>query len=119
MPGVEHRGLYTEEQINPVFWDKRHLDLQCESIAKLGEYLDGWEGFEFIDLRCIGEWIENYVSGKYDLGTLGQWQQLTAIADVPIDAATAHLAIGKGAHSTSIDATIRLDDVKLELIEAP
>ncbi|MBC8443103.1 DUF4832 domain-containing protein [PVC group bacterium] len=66
-----------------------------------------------------GKWIENYVSGKYDLSELGTWQQLTVIADVPMNAASAHLAIEKGAYSTPITATMRLDDVKLELLEAP
>jgi len=66
-----------------------------------------------------GKWIENYVSGKYDLTKLGTWQQLTAIADLSPDAASAHLAIEKGAYSTPIAVTVRLDDVKLELLEAP
>ncbi len=66
-----------------------------------------------------GNWIENYSSNRYDLSRPGTWQPLTVIADVPINAATAHLAIEKGAHSTPIRATIRLDDVKLELIESP
>ena len=61
VPGVQHKGIYEKEQINPVFWDERYLDLQCEFIAKLGEYLDGREGFEFIDLRCIGEWGEMHL----------------------------------------------------------
>jgi len=61
VPGVKHKGIYEPEQINPVFWDERYLDLQCEFIAKLGAYLDGREGFEFIDLRCIGEWGEMHL----------------------------------------------------------
>jgi len=62
VPSVTHRGLYTEEQINPVFWDEGYLDLQCELIAELGAYLDGREGFEFIDVRCIGEWGEMHLA---------------------------------------------------------
>jgi len=37
------------------------LVLYCEFIAKLGEYLDGREGFEFIDMRGIGEWGEMHL----------------------------------------------------------
>ncbi len=53
VPGVDHVGLYVDHQVDPVFWDERYLDLYCEFIAKLGEYLDGREGFEFIDMRGI------------------------------------------------------------------
>ena len=61
VPGVKHVGIYAKEQINPVFWDERYLDLQCEFIAKFGEYLDGREGLEFLDIRCIGEWGEMHL----------------------------------------------------------
>ena len=62
VPGVTHRGLDGKDQINPVFWDERYLDLQCAFIARLGKYLDGRPGFEFIDLRCIGEWGELHLA---------------------------------------------------------
>ena len=61
VPSVEHVGLYVDHQVDPVFWDKKYLDLYCEFIAKLGEYLDGREGFEFIDMRGIGEWGEMHL----------------------------------------------------------
>ncbi|MCD6362186.1 MAG: DUF4832 domain-containing protein, partial [Armatimonadetes bacterium] len=61
VPGVDHVGLYVEHQFDPVFWDERYLDLYCEFVAKLGEYLDGREGFEFIDMRGIGEWGEMHL----------------------------------------------------------
>ncbi|MDY0167362.1 MAG: carbohydrate binding domain-containing protein [Thermoguttaceae bacterium] len=66
-----------------------------------------------------GKWIENYSSERYDLRRMGTWQPMTVVADVPLHAASAHLAIEKGAYSTPIRATIRLDNVKLELIESP
>ncbi|MDZ7616606.1 MAG: carbohydrate binding domain-containing protein, partial [Patescibacteria group bacterium] len=66
-----------------------------------------------------GKWLENYSSDPYDLKRKGTWQPLTVVADVPMNAASAHLAIEKGAHSVPIRATIRLDDVKLEMIESP
>ncbi|MDY0167363.1 MAG: hypothetical protein RBS80_12515 [Thermoguttaceae bacterium] len=58
VPGVRHTGLYVDEQINPVFWDDRYLDLMDKLIEKLGEHLDGKEGLEFVDMRSIGEWGE-------------------------------------------------------------
>ena len=65
------------------------------------------------------KWIDNYGSGKYDMKRVGEWQRLEALADVPANARTIHLAVEKGAFATPIEATIRLDDVKLELLEAP
>ena len=61
VPGVDHVGLYADHQLDPVFWDDRYLGLYCEFVAKLGEYLDGREGFEFIDMRGIGEWGEMHL----------------------------------------------------------
>ena len=66
-----------------------------------------------------GRWLANYNSGRYDLAGLGTWQRLEAVADVPVDAGTADLAIEKGAHDTPTAAMIRLDEVKLELTESP
>ena len=62
VPGVKHVGLYTPEQIDPVFWDSRYLDVQCEFIRQLGKYLDGRPGLEFIDIGCIGEWGEMHLA---------------------------------------------------------
>ncbi len=62
VPGVHHVGLYTPDQIDPVFWDDRYLDIQCAFIKKLGEYLDGRPGLEFIDIGCIGEWGEMHLA---------------------------------------------------------
>ena len=41
VPGVTHLALRGHEQVNPVFWDDLYLDLYCEFIRRLGEYLDG------------------------------------------------------------------------------
>jgi len=69
VPGVRHVGLYAEEQINPVFWDERYLDLQCEFIQRLGRYLNGREGLEFVDIGSIGEWGEMHLG----LHMPGRW----------------------------------------------
>lgn len=46
VPSVTLKGLYTDEQIDPVFWDDRYLAIQERFIADLGKYLDGRPGLE-------------------------------------------------------------------------
>jgi hypothetical protein len=62
VPFVVHRGLYTDEQVDPVFWDERYLKIQEQFIADLGRYLDGRPGLEFVDIGSIGEWGEMHLS---------------------------------------------------------
>ncbi len=62
VPSVRMKGLYTEEQIDPVFWDERFLAIQEKFIADLGSYLDGRAGLEFIDIGSIGEWGEMHLA---------------------------------------------------------
>jgi len=69
VPGVKHIGLRGQEQIDPVFWDPQYLDLHCEFIRALGEWADGREGLEFVDIGSIGEWGEmhfgQHVAGRW------------------------------------------------------
>lgn len=62
VPGVEHIGLNGKTQIDPVFWDDRYLDLQCEFVRKLGEYCADKPGLEFVDIGGIGEWGEMHLA---------------------------------------------------------
>lgn len=63
VPGVIHPSPYfKEDQIDPVFWDERYLEELDVFTRKLGEYLDGREGLEFIDMRGIGEWGEMHLA---------------------------------------------------------
>jgi len=62
VPGVAHINLYGEEQIDPVFWDERYLDVHCEFIRRLGEYFDGRPELEFVDIGSIGEWGEMHLA---------------------------------------------------------
>lgn len=62
VPSVTLKGLYTKEQIDPVFWDERYLAIQERFIADLGRYLDGRPGLEFIDIGSIGEWGEMHLA---------------------------------------------------------
>lgn len=62
VPAVPHAALRGQMQPDPVFWDSRYLDLQAEFVARLGEYLDGREGLEFVDIGSIGEWGEMHLA---------------------------------------------------------
>ncbi len=62
VPSVTHQSVYGGPQTDPVFWDKRYLDIQCRFIAALGEYLAGRDGLEFLDIGAIGEWGEMHLS---------------------------------------------------------
>ncbi len=62
VPFVVHKGLYVDRQVDPVFWDETYLQIQERFIERLGDYLDGRPGLEFIDIGCIGEWGEMHLS---------------------------------------------------------
>ena len=66
-----------------------------------------------------GKWIANFGTNPYDLRQMGTWQRLETTAELPANAATLDLAIEKGDNNTPITLRLRLDDVKLELLEAP
>jgi hypothetical protein len=65
------------------------------------------------------KWIANYNSAPYDLKQLGTWQKLSAIADLPPEATSGDIALEKGDNTTAVTVKLRLDDVKLELVEGP
>lgn len=69
VPSVLHRGLRGQEQVNPVFWDPLYLRLHCEFIQRLGRYLDGMSGLEYVDIGGIGEWGEMHLG----LHMPGRW----------------------------------------------
>jgi hypothetical protein len=66
---VLHRGLRGQEQVDPVFWNPLYLKLHCEFIHRLGRYLDGREGLEYVDIGGIGEWGEMHLG----LHIQGRW----------------------------------------------
>ena len=65
------------------------------------------------------KWIENHNTNYYDLSKLGTWQYLETILETTVETVGGHLAVEKGSLETRITATIRIDDVKLELLELP
>lgn len=66
-----------------------------------------------------GEWLANVATSPYDTGRMGTWQLLTAYVETTPDTAGGHLAIEKGSLEGRSEVALRLDDVKLELLESP
>lgn len=66
-----------------------------------------------------GTWITNVVSGAYDLKRQGQWQQLVIDCEMPPSAEQSVFAIERGEFDPAISGTIWVDDLAVELIEAP
>ena len=69
VPAVQHVGLRVKRQWDPVFWNEKYLTLNCQFVARLGEYLDGRDGLEFVDIGSIGEWGEMHLG----LHIPGRW----------------------------------------------
>ncbi len=69
VPGVSHTGLRGRPQVDPVFWNDKYLELYCQFVARLGKYLDGRGGLEYIDIGGIGEWGEMHLG----LHIPGRW----------------------------------------------
>ncbi|MCY3022406.1 MAG: carbohydrate binding domain-containing protein [Planctomycetota bacterium] len=68
---------------------------------------------------AAGKWITNCTTNTYDLAKVGAWQLLQGFAETTPETAGGHMAIEKGALEQKITVTIRLDDVKVELLESP
>ena len=66
-----------------------------------------------------GQWLANFTTNPYDLSKPGTWQRLTGIAETTPDTASGQLAIEKGSLEEKMTVTLRLDDVRLELLESP
>lgn len=61
VPGVPHVALNGKTQTDPVFWDDRYLDAQCDFVKQLGAYFADKPGLEFVDIGGIGEWGEMHL----------------------------------------------------------
>ena len=63
--------------------------------------------------------LENCHTSRYDMSAAGTWQRLEGTFETPLETAGGHLALERGGkdHRTQIKAWI--DDVQLELLEAP
>jgi len=68
---------------------------------------------------AAGRWLTNFSTDQYDLDKMGTWQHLVGYVETPGDAAIGDIAVEKGVLDEPVRATIRLDDVQLELLESP
>ena len=64
-------------------------------------------------------WITNANTNRYDTTALGTWQKLTALAELPADAARAVVAVETGDMANPVTIDLRVDDVRLEILEQP
>ena len=64
-----------------------------------------------------GKWITNLTSNHYDTTKPGTWQKLEAVGEMPANSASVDIAIEKGDNSTPVTVNLRVDDLKLELVE--
>jgi hypothetical protein len=68
---------------------------------------------------AAGKWITNVSTNTYDPAKLGSWQLLEGYAETTPETAGGQLSIEKGTLEATVTATIRIDDVKVELLESP
>jgi hypothetical protein len=66
-----------------------------------------------------GDWISNLSTAPYDMQQLGAWQKLQATIETPLNTAGGHLSVERGCKDQETDIRLWLDDVELELLEAP
>lgn len=66
VPGPYHRG---GKQRDPVYWHPLYMEKYEKFVRNLGQFFDGMEGLEYVDMRGIGVW------GEMHLGTFmdGMW----------------------------------------------
>ena len=66
-----------------------------------------------------GRWLENRHTGRYDLSSPGTWQRLEGTFETPLETAGGHLALERGGNDVQTQISAWIDDVQLELLEAP
>ena len=82
------------------------------------DFFSGTASFFKCQIYQKSGWLKNIVSSRYDLGRLGQWQELTCEFISPKDdAAGVVVAIEKRPVAKEVRATIYVSSVELEIIE--
>ena len=66
-----------------------------------------------------GRWLENCQTSRYNMAAAGSWQRLEGTLETPLETATGHLALERGGQEIQTQIQAWIDDVKLELLEAP
>jgi hypothetical protein len=65
------------------------------------------------------KWLTNCPTNSYDTSHSGTWQRLEATFETSLGAAGGHLALERGTNDTATSIGLWLDNVQLELLEAP
>jgi hypothetical protein len=66
-----------------------------------------------------GKWLTNCPTNSYDMKSPGTWQQLEATFETSLETAGGHLALERGSNDITTKIDLWLDNVQLELLEAP
>jgi hypothetical protein len=66
-----------------------------------------------------GKWLTNYPTSRYDVSNFGAWQKLEGTFETSLETAGGHLALERGSNDVPTRIDLWLDDVQLELLEAP
>jgi hypothetical protein len=66
-----------------------------------------------------GHLLENCHTGRYDMAAPGTWQRLEGTFETPLETAGGHLALERGGKDIQTRIRAWIDDVQLELLEAP
>ena len=65
------------------------------------------------------KWLTNCPTNSYDMSDSGAWQRLEATFETSLETVGGHLALERGSNDTATQIDLWLDDVQLELLEAP
>jgi len=65
------------------------------------------------------KWLMNCATNSYDMSNSGEWQHLEAAVETSLETAGGHLALERGSNDTATRVDLWLDNVQLELLEAP
>jgi hypothetical protein len=131
--GAAHSGLssllVTGQQQGAWNYTAHHLDIPVLPASKYR--LSGWMLVESVEPRgrepylkigltdAEGQWRENHATNVYNVRQLGTWQPLRVTFETTTETAGGHLAIEKGGREEAVTVRLRIDDVKLELLESP
>lgn len=66
-----------------------------------------------------GKWLTNFPTNSYDMGKPGTWQRLEATFETSLETAGGHLALERGSNDITTKIDLWLDNVQIELLEAP
>ncbi len=93
--------------------------LSCWMLAESVEPANREPHFKIGLTDANGDWIDNCNTNVYNTRDLGTWQQLRVTFDTTPHTAGGHLAIEKGGREDTVTVRLRIDDVKLEVLERP